>query len=247
VGALDNKTAIVTGAARGIGRAIALTLAREGADVAINYRSSEAEARAVAEEIEALGRKAMSVRADVSVPGEARNFVREVVDRWGRLDILVNNAGITRDRTLQKLNDEDWLAVINNNLNSVFYCTSAAVPTMVQQQYGRIVSIASVVGQAGNFGQANYSAAKAGIIALTKTAALELARFNITVNTVAPGFTATDMVTKIPAEIQAKITAKIPLARFAEPEEIAEMVLFLVTKGDYITGQQMNVNGGVYM
>lgn len=247
MGALDSKTALVTGGARGIGRAIAIALAREGADVALNYRTSEGEARNVVDEIEKLGRRALVLQADVSVAAEARRLVREVIDRWGRLDILVNNAGITRDRTLLKLSDDDWLAVINNNLNSAFYCTSAAVPTMVQQQYGRIVNISSLVGQTGNFGQANYAAAKAGMIALTKTAALELAKYNITVNVVAPGFTETDMARRIPEEIKAKIAAKIPLARFARPEEVAEMVLFLVTKGDYITGQQMNVNGGIFM
>ncbi len=247
MGSLDGRVALVTGASRGIGRAVALALAKEGAKVALNYRSGETEARAVMAEIENLGSAAILVRADVSVSSEARQLVRDVVDRWGRLDVLVNNAGITRDRTLLKMTDDDWLAVIGTNLNSVFYCTSAAVPQMVQQNWGRIVNISSVIGQAGNYGQANYAAAKAGVIALTKSAALELAKYNITVNAVAPGFTATDMFAKVPEEIQQKIKDKIPLRRFATADEIAEAVMFLVEHGEYVTGQQINVNGGLYM
>src|SRR5215510_7913234 len=177
---LEGRTAIVTGAARGIGRAIAIAVAREGARVAINYRASEREAKELAEEIEAAGGDTLLVQADVADPDEAGSLIHRVVDVWGRLDILVNNAGITRDRTLRKLTDADWLAVIDNNLHSVFLCTAAACPVMIQQKYGRIVNIASFVGQAGNFGQANYAASKGGIIAFTKTAAIELAKFNIT-------------------------------------------------------------------
>jgi acetoacetyl-CoA reductase/3-oxoacyl-[acyl-carrier protein] reductase len=255
--------------------------------VAINYRSGEADARKVADEIAALKASASAVRsatngrlalasgasvstisavalvepettgiadaevmlaqADVSSSHEARDLVKRIIEKWGRLDILVNNAGITKDRTLRKLSDDDWMAVINTNLNSAFYCTSAAVPSMIEQKYGRIVNIASVIGQAGNIGQANYSAAKAGMIALTKSTAQELARYGITANTVCPGFTATEMVTRIPEDIQDQIKGKIPLGRFATVEEIARAVLFLVAEGDYITGQQINVNGGIYM
>jgi acetoacetyl-CoA reductase/3-oxoacyl-[acyl-carrier protein] reductase len=244
---LEGRTAIVTGAARGIGRAISLALAHEGARVALNYRSSEAEAKQLAEEIEEAGGRTLLVQADVADPAEAGGLIHRVVDVWGRLDILVNNAGITRDRTLRKLTDADWLAVIDNNLHSVYLCTAAACPVMMQQQYGRIVNIASFVGQAGNFGQANYAASKGGIIAFTKTAALELARFNITVNAVAPGFTRTDMLARVPADVQAQLTGRIPLGRFGEPEEVAKTVLFLVADADYVTGQQINVNGGIYM
>lgn len=247
MGSLDGRVALVTGSSRGIGKAIALELARAGARVALNYRKGEVEANGVAEEIVALGGVAMCIRADVSVSEEARGMVRKVAAELGRLDILVNNAGINRDRTLRKLTDEDWLEVVNTNLNGAFYCTSAALPIMLEQKHGRIVNISSVVGQAGNFGQANYAAAKAGLIAFTKTAALELARQNILVNAVCPGFTSTDMVATVPETMQEQIKARIPVGRFALPEEIAKAVLFLVTDGAYVTGQQLNVNGGLYM
>jgi acetoacetyl-CoA reductase len=244
---LEGRIALVTGAARGIGRAIALMLAREGARVAVNYRASEASAKEVAEQIAAEGGACLLVQADVSDAAEARGLVRRVVEHWGRLDVLVNNAGITRDRSLRKLTDEDWLEVITNNLNSVYFCTTAAMPVMIDQQYGRIVNISSYVGQAGNFGQANYAASKGGIIAFTKTAAIELAKFNVTVNAIAPGFTLTDMLAKVPEHVQAQIKARIPMGRFGLPEEVAKAVAFLAADGDYITGQQINVNGGVYM
>jgi len=244
---LDNKTALVTGASRGIGRAIALELAREGAQVAINYRSGEAEARALADEIASFGGNTLLVQANVSDKTEAREMVNRVREQWGHLDILVNNAGITRDRSMRKLTDEDWLEVINTNLNSVYFCTSAAMTHMIEQNYGRIINISSYVGQAGNFGQANYAASKGGIIAFTKTAAIELAKYNITVNSIAPGFTLTDMLAKVPENVQNQIKSKIPMGRFGLPEEIAKAVAFLAADGDYITGQQININGGVYM
>ncbi len=244
---LDGKAAIVTGGSRGIGRAIALELARLGAQVAINYRSASQDAEKVADEIRALDTDALCLQADVSKKDQARSLVKQVIDEWGRLDILVNNAGITRDKTLRKLTDEDWEEVINTNLNSVYYTVSAAMPTMVEQQFGRIINISSFVGQAGNFGQTNYSASKGGIIAFTKSAAQELARYNVTVNAIAPGFTLTEMLAKVPDEIQQKILDKIPMRRFGKPEEIARAVVFLAADGDYITGQQINVNGGVYM
>jgi 3-oxoacyl-(acyl-carrier-protein) reductase len=244
---LEGKTALVTGGSRGIGRAIALQLAGLGANVAINYRSGKEEAEAVAREIRAIGPEALVVAADVSEAEQARNLVRQVVEKWGRLDILVNNAGITRDKTLRKLEDEDWHEVMRTNLNSVYYTVSAAHPVMVEQQYGRIINISSFVGQAGNFGQTNYAASKGGVIAFTKSAAQELAKFNITINAIAPGFTLTEMLEKVPPNIQEKILAKIPMGRFGKPEEIAKAVVFLAADGDYITGQQINVNGGVYM
>ncbi len=246
--ALEGRVALVTGASRGIGRAIALELVQAGARVALNHhvRETEEQIRAVMDDVANSGGESMHIHADVSISPDARAMIHEVVHKWGRLDILVNNAGITRDRTLRKLSDQEWLEVINTDLNSVFYCTSAAVPVMVDQNHGRIISISSVVAQAGNFGQANYAAAKAGIIAFTKTAALELAKHNITVNVVAPGFVDTGMTAAIPDNIREQIRSKIPMGRFARPEEIAQAVLFLAIS-DYITGQQLNVNGGLYM
>jgi NAD(P)-dependent dehydrogenase (short-subunit alcohol dehydrogenase family) len=174
-------------------------------------------------------------------------MIGEVTKHWGRLDILVNNAGITRDKTLRRMTDEDWLTVLNTNLNACYYGVSAVMNMMIEQKFGRIINISSFVGQAGNFGQANYSASKGGIIAFTKTAALELAKYNVTCNALAPGFTETGMLAKVPEQVQAQILARIPMGRFARPEEIAKAVLFLAADADYITGQQINVNGGVYM
>lgn len=247
MGRLDGKAALVTGASRGIGRAIALQLAAEGAQVGLNYASNDAKAQAVADEIRQLGSQAVLLKANVGVAQEARAMVKQFADQCGRLDVLVNNAGITRDRSLRKLTDQQWDEVIQTNLNGYFYCTSAAIPVMTGQNHGRIVNISSMNGQIAAFGQANYSAAKGGIIAFTKTAALELAKSGITVNVVAPGFTETDMFAEVPDNIQTQIKERIPMGRFAKPEEIAKAVLFLVVDGDYITGQQINVNGGAYM
>ncbi len=246
---LDNQVAIVTGGSRGIGRAIALELASLGARIAINYNSGKAEAEKVAEDICDLynDTEVLVLQADVSQKDQARGLVARTIDRWGRLDVLVNNAGITRDKTLKKLTDDGWETVIQTNLNSVYYTVSAALPIMQEQQYGRIVNISSFVGQAGNFGQSNYSASKGGIIAFTKSAAQEVAKNNITINALAPGFTLTEMLAQVPEKIQEKILSSIPMGRFGKPEEIAEAVAFLAVHGDYITGQQINVNGGVYM
>jgi len=244
---LKGRVALVTGASRGIGRAIAIELAMRGANVAVSYRVGLQNAEAVAEEIKRIGSEYLLVQGDVSRKEEAQKIVKAVLDKWGRLDILVNNAGITRDSSLRKMSEEDWERVISVNLNGTFFTTSAALPAMIAQNFGRIINISSLVGQTGAFGQANYSASKGGIVALTKTIALEMAKYNITANAIAPGYTATEMVQAIPEEIAAKIKAKIPLGRFAEPQEVAKAAGFLAADADYITGQELNVNGGVYM
>ncbi|MDX1560217.1 MAG: 3-oxoacyl-[acyl-carrier-protein] reductase [Marinobacter sp.] len=244
---LKGKVALVTGASRGIGRHIALQLAQRGADVAINYRSRQSEGEEVAREIEANGVRALSFKADLSKMPEARSLVRQVQDQWGRIDILVNNAGITKDKSMKKLTDDDWNDVLDTNLGSVYATCSEVLKIMMDQKYGRIINITSFVGQAGNFGQANYAASKGGIIAFTKTLALEMAKYNITVNAIAPGFTETEMLAQVPENIREQIIARVPMGRFGQPEEIARAVVFLAAEGDYITGQQINVNGGVYM
>lgn len=247
MGKLDSKVALVTGGSRGIGKTTALILAKEGAKVALNYRSGANEAQAVAEEIKSMGGEAFIAQADVGEASSARNLVEQTIQHFGTLDILVNNAGITRDAFFKKLTDEAWHEVIKTNLDSVYYVTSAALPVMLEKKYGRIIGISSFVGQKGNFAQTNYAASKAGLIGFTKSAALELARSNITVNVVAPGFIATEMVTSIREEVQQKLISQIPQGRFGTAEEVAKAVLFLAADGDYITGQQINVNGGIYM
>ena len=189
---LKGKVAIVTGASRGIGRHIALQLAQRGADVAINYRSRQSEADEVVKEIEANGVRSLAIQADLSQMPAARSLIRQVHDQWGRIDILVNNAGITKDKSMKKLTDDDWNDVLDTNLGSVYATCSEVLKIMMDQKYGRIINITSFVGQAGNFGQANYAASKGGIIAFTKTLALEMAKYNITVNAIAPGFTETE-------------------------------------------------------
>jgi 3-oxoacyl-(acyl-carrier-protein) reductase len=241
---LTGKVALVTGASRGIGRAISLEFARRGASVAVNYQSNKPSAEAVAEEIRALGVDCMLCQGDVSLTIEAHRMVDSVLAKWKRIDILVNNAGITRDKSLRKMTDDDWMQVINVNLNGTYYCTRAALPAMIEQKFGRIVNITSVIGQGGGFGQANYAASKGGVTAFTKTLALEMAKFNITANCIAPGYTETDMVAEVPEKIIAKICAMIPLGRLAKPEEIAKLAAFLATDADYITGQEIAINGG---
>ena len=247
MGRIEGKTALVTGGSRGIGRAVAIELAREGASVAVNYARNEDRAREVADEITALGGKCMLVQANIANPQEARGMVDKVAAEFTHLDVLVNNAGITRDSMLPKMTDEQWVEVIQTNLNGCFFCTSAAIPYMTAQSYGRIVNISSMNGQVPAIGQANYSASKGGIIAFTRTAAAELVHSGITVNTVAPGYTETDMFDAVPPALQTKIKGHIPMGRFAHPEEIAKAVIFLVADGDYITGQQISVNGGAHM
>ena len=247
MGKLSGQYALVTGASRGIGRAIATLLAAEGATVALNYRTGATEAQALAQELRERGSETLLLQGDVSERSAWVDMVQKIRTAWGRLDILVNNAGITCDKTLRKMTDDDWLSVIHTNLNACYFGVTAVMPLMIEQNHGRIVNISSFVGQAGNFGQANYAASKGGIIAFTKTAAMEVARHNITVNSLAPGFTLTDMLSKVPEPVQKQILSRIPLGRFGKPEEVAKAVLFLAADGDYITGQQININGGVYM
>ncbi|MGP3560918.1 3-oxoacyl-[acyl-carrier-protein] reductase [Geobacillus sp. BK01] len=245
---LEGKVALVTGASRGIGRAIALELARQGANVAVNYAGNEAKANEVVETIRSLGREAFAVQADVACAEDVERMVKTVLDQFGRLDILVNNAGITRDNLLMRMKEEEWDAVINTNLKGVFLCTKAATRTMMKQRYGRIINVASVVGVIGNPGQANYVAAKAGVIGLTKTAARELASRNITVNAIAPGFITTDMTEGLSEELKADMLKQIPLARFGEPDDVARAVAFLASDAAcYMTGQTLHVDGGMVM
>jgi acetoacetyl-CoA reductase len=244
---LEGAVAVVTGASRGLGRAIAEELGSGGAKVVVNYSSSEKPAEEVVEQITQNGAEAVAMQADVSDPEQAQRLVDEAVERFGRIDILVNNAGINIDRTLKKLSVEDWDKVIQVDLNSCYYTVHAALPHMMEQEGGRIVNMSSFVGEAGNIGQANYAAAKAGMLGFTKTAALELAQYNITVNAICPGFIETDMVQSIPEDAREKILKTVPLRRFGEPREVARAVRFLVEDGDYMTGQTLDINGGVYM
>ncbi|WP_071459412.1 3-oxoacyl-[acyl-carrier-protein] reductase [Bacillus massilinigeriensis] len=245
---LHGKAVLVTGASRGIGREIALELAREGADIAVNYSGSEQRAIETAEEIKRMGRQAIVVKADVSDASDVEKMVKDTIQAFGKLDILVNNAGITRDNLLMRMKESDWDDVMNINLKGVFLCTKAVTRQMMKQRSGRIINISSIVGVMGNAGQANYVAAKAGVIGLTKTAAKELASRGITVNAIAPGFITTDMTDKLPDEVKEGMLKTIPLARLGEPSDIAKTVLFLASEDSrYITGQTLHVDGGMVM
>ena len=247
---LKDKIAIVTGAGRegkGIGRFISLALAKEGASIVIADFVKEA-ADAVAAEVEALGVKALSIKTDVSQSADADALVQATLDAFGRIDILVNNAGITRDALLMKMTDEQWDSVLATNLKGTFNCTRAVSRQMLRQRSGRIVNIASVMGIMGNIGQANYSASKGGVIALTKTTARELGSRGITVNAIAPGFIQTAMTEELPEQVRENIGKQIPLARLGSPEDVAGAVVFLCSDAaSYITGQTLNVDGGMVM
>lgn len=244
---VQDKIALVTGASRGIGRSISLALAAQGAKIVavdIDLQATEA----FVEELKAQGTEALAVQGNVTVSEDVDAMIKAAVDNFGRVDILVNNAGITRDALLLRMKDEDWDAVLSVNLKGAFLCSRAAAKVMSKQRYGRIVNIASVVGQMGNAGQANYCASKAGLMGLTRSNARELARRNVTVNAVAPGFIATDMTDALPEKTRQELAAQIPLERLGSADDIAHAVLFLASdQSAYITGQVLGVNGGMYM
>lgn len=245
---LKGKNALVTGASRGIGKAIALELAKQGANVAVNFAGSEAKAQSVVEEIEKTGVKSFKVQADVANEAEVKEMVKEVISEFGSLDILVNNAGITRDNLLMRMKEEEFDQVINTNLKGVFICTKAVTRHMMKQKSGKIVNVSSIVGVSGNPGQANYVAAKAGVIGLTKSTAKELASRNIFVNAVAPGFIATDMTDELTEEQRAGMLAMIPLGKLGEAEDVAKVVRFLASEdANYMTGQTLHIDGGMVM
>ena len=245
---LTGKVALVTGASRGIGQAVAVELAKVGADVIVNYIGNEAVAQETVEKVEALGRKALKIKADVGNADEVQAMVDEAHAAFGHIDVLVNNAGITRDGLLIRMKDSDWDDVLNINLKGVYLVSKAVAKLMVKQRSGRIINMTSVSGVTGNVGQANYAAAKAGVIGLTKTCAKELAARGITVNAVAPGFIETAMTDVLPEKIKEGIAATVPLGRMGQPEEIAGVVTFLASDfASYITGQVLNVDGGMVM
>ena len=248
---LEGKVSLVTGASRGIGRAIALKLASLGSSVAVNYvaieASNKADADNVVESVIRLGGEAMSVEADIRNGAEVKAMVEQVTDKWGNIDILVNNAGINRDTLLLRMSDDAWDDVINTNLRGAYLCSKFAVRHMMRQEWGRIISISSVVGRVGNAGQSNYAAAKGGIVAFTKSIAREMGSRNITANAVAPGFIVTEMTNKLPPERRESMLAMIPLQRLGQPEDVAELVGFLATeRAGYITGQVITIDGGAF-
>lgn len=245
---LTGKTAIVTGASRGIGAEIARKLAVAGAKIVVNYSGSQEKAEAVVAEIQSNGGEAIAVKANVSDAEAVKAMVDETMSTFGSIDILVNNAGITRDNLMMRMKDDEWDDVINTNLKGVFICTKAVTRQMMKQRSGRIVNISSIVGVMGNAGQANYVAAKAGVIGLTKTTARELASRGITANAIAPGFITTDMTDKLNEDIQKTMLAQIPLGRFGEAEEVAKAALFLASdESSYMTGQTLHLDGGMVM
>ncbi|MFC9538382.1 3-oxoacyl-[acyl-carrier-protein] reductase [Lysinibacillus sp. NPDC056959] len=245
---LEGKVAVVTGASRGIGRAIALKLANEGAKVVVNYSGSQAKAEEVVAMIQENGGEAIAVQASVSKTEEVTALMDATVKTFGSLDILVNNAGITRDNLLMRMKEDEWDDVLDTNLKGVFLCTKAVTRQMMKQRAGRIINISSIVGVAGNAGQANYVAAKAGVIGLTKTTAKELASRNILVNAIAPGFIETEMTDQLPEDIKQGMLTQIPLAKLGQPEDIAKAVTFLASDdANYMTGQTLHIDGGMVM
>lgn len=244
---LTDKVAIVTGASRGIGRFIAIALSRQGAKVVVSARNAEA-LQTLTEEIRKQGGAALAVAGDVAVEADANNLVQQAVEHFGQVDILVNNAGITRDGLLLRMKTDDWDAVLDTNLKGAFLCTRAVAKHMSKQRAGRIINISSVVGEMGNAGQANYCASKAGLLGLTKSVARELARRNVTVNAITPGFIVTDMTDGMTDKARETMSEQIPLGRLGESEDVANAVLFFASdRSAYITGQVLGINGGLYM
>ena len=245
-GTLNSKTAIVTGAARGIGRAVALNLAESGVSLVLNYYQNEKAALGLVKEIDALGGRCVLVQGDVSNPGDAQKLIDSALENFNELDILINNAGINKDNLLIRMKEEEFQRVVDVNLLGTFYCTKYASKIMMKKRFGRIVNVSSVVGIAGNAGQSNYAASKAGIIGFTKSVAKELATRNITVNAIDPGYIKTDMTDQLSEEQKDRILSRVPLGRFGLPEDVANMVNFLISdKADYITGQVFRIDGGM--
>ena len=244
---LAGKVALVTGAAQGIGKAVALLLARNGADIVVSDVNLQ-KAEETAKEVQTLGRKALAIKVDVAKLDDVEKMVESILAEFGKVDILVNNAGIARDKLILRMTEEDWDAVLNINLKGTFNCTKTVVRHMSKQKSGKIVNIASVVGEMGNAGQGNYAASKAGVIGFTKTIAREFAARGINVNAIAPGFIQTAMTDAVPEKAKEELKRMIPMERLGQPEDVAQAVLFLVSeRSSYITGQVLNVNGGIYM
>lgn len=242
----NTKIALVTGGSRGIGAAISLALGKEGFYVVVNYNHNEEHAKNIVKQITESGGSAMTIQGNIAESNDCIQMISKIKEKLGNIDILINNAGITRDRSFRKMSLIEWQEVINTNLSSAFHMCSLVIPDMVEQKYGRIINISSVIGQSGGFGQTNYAAAKAGLIGFSKSLGLETAKYGITVNNICPGFIGTEMVGAMPEEVLKGIVAKIPVGKLGDPNDIAQGVVYLIN-APYMTGQCLNINGGLYM